>query len=320
VAGARGITSFGAEALRRDRFVQVEAGRPSFEIIVNDEVSADYVDCLLTIPGLRRGVTIFRASERMGRRVNPSEVIYWGEPLWVVMPTGLNWLQLFSEDLAASLQYSQFKFDSGWMALELQLPAKERLALPFLAEEYRKVLGVRIAERHTRLLVQDPLPHHFTEEGEFAIPLEGKAVQVFRSEPIPIWVEELEGVHELHSDELSDDMVEFTGIGEGLLRISGYQSQSIEVRIAECAYRFSPHLSLRSKSISCSIWQALSEESLRNALRLEGASVTLEVPHPAWWKLVLVNDKPWGGDDAFRELLQTRNDVTLEISAKSLKQ
>lgn len=164
IQGRFGEQSVGFTSLHRPFEASVLPLRERYMFAKRGEVGALFWAMLRDgIQGLKYGANCFRQSEVRGRRLGPTERMFWGDEYWVICPEAV-------EASGGISRYLSLRgIVAGWNVFDLELPSKPEYVPNFEREDIQDWLGHAIHERAARARFVDLLPHHIDEQGLFVL-------------------------------------------------------------------------------------------------------------------------------------------------------
>ena len=311
---SRGERQFKQHQLTVDEYVEVEAHGQDYSLEVLGDVADDYRSVLSHgVRGLDREINLFRASQSKSRRLGPSDVLRWGDTLWLLIGTEDAFQKLTSSKFAKTLNSRELEFHRDWRAVEVDLP--DEADLPSEAKSaFSELFQREIKSALPDLLLLQPLPHHFSQSGEWVIPSGTTRILLYRSKPIPVSVESIQGNQSLVVEDVSDDVVEIRNISDGAFRVWAGQVKAIDIRAESCEFRSTRTASISISGEYHSLTRLRNDKGLRIRAREEYSSVALELMEETISSITKLQGSPWPGNEIFRKYLaDTKTSVRLEI-------
>lgn len=299
----RGERQFTQEQLNVDEYVEVEPRSQDYSMELWGQVADEYRSIISQrVRGLDSGISIFRAAQSRSRRLGPSDVLRWGESLWLLVGTEETYGKVCSLFLDRSLAIRDIHIRGDWRSIEVDLPDETELSIE-AKTAFSELFQREIRNALPDLLLLQPLPHHFTEGGEWVVPAGTTRILLFRSSPVPISVVAVQGNDSIQVEDVSDDVVEVSNVTDGAIRVWAGHSRVIEVRVESCDFRAAQVVSINISGDNYSLTRLRNNSDLRAKARREASNVDLMLTHDAIRSITTLKGLPWPGNEIFRTYL-----------------
>lgn len=307
-----GEARYRQEYLAADRFVDVRPQLQRYQMKTVGEVDQDYGRLLTDgINGISTDKSLFRVDDGFGKRLGWNEELYWGESLVVVFGSEASFSKFMQFVTTASLEYQPLKLLSDFKCVELVLPEESDESLRAGISDY---LEREIRPSRARILVLDPPPHHFSENGEWVVASGAEQIRLYRSRRENVIV--LSGVgSSIPVQEISDDTVEFSIEHEGNYNAS-IGSDSINIRVEYCRFNQTFAVRLRLGDQTYPLEEFATSKELREQIWSNLDEVSLEFDNTYISTICYLNGNLWPGNEVFRQVLRdTSLDIVLNIGS-----
>lgn len=298
--------------LCRNIYIKVIPNRDAYKLShvgeVDDEVSQMAAN---GVRGLSADKSLFRKGNGVGKRLGWSDPLYWGEGVWIVFGSRKAFEDCTKFANSNAIEVQSLRLSEEWPCVELTLPPEssiEDASRAAIAEFFER----QILPPRPSLLILDPPPHHFSEEGEWVLASGVERVRVRRSVNSRVFVEQstTDGVS---VEELSDDEVEIAVPGDSSFRIC-LDNVDIRVRIEQCSFRYSYMARLWIGENPYSLEAVRSDIALLRLARREWQTVRLEFDSKELEIVTLLNGNQWSGNDTLRNVLHDGiTEIRLEV-------